>query len=149
MNILLNIFTVQIFNVKRCRKIGTQIMRSTCLYSTSVLHHRFDRVSINSSGKLLGWCFLTHYNRNRQIIFYKITVDFKHTHRFFACFLLIFMGCMSFLPQEFAGAKERQGTLFPTNNVSPLIDQHRQITIGLNPFFVHMANHRLRGRTNG
>ncbi|MMZ63034.1 hypothetical protein D1872_252700 [compost metagenome] len=148
MNIFLNIFPVQIFNIKRCCKISTEIMRSTCLYCTSILHHRFNRISIYCPGKLLGRSLLTDDNRNRQIIFYEVTVNFQHTHRFFASFCFILMSGMAFLPQKLTSAQEWQSTFFPTNNVSPLINQNRQITIGLNPFLVHMTDHRLRGRTD-
>ncbi|MNN47958.1 hypothetical protein D3C81_1624030 [compost metagenome] len=98
MNIFANVFAVQILNIKRRSKVGSEIVGSPCLDGTSILHHRFDGVGIDGSGKFLGWCFLANDDRNRQVVFHEIAVSFQHPHRFFARFLLIFMRGMAFLP---------------------------------------------------
>ena len=44
---------------------------------------------------------------------------------------------MPFLPIEFKGAQKEFGAHLPPDNVSPLVDQDRQVPVALNPFGIH------------
>ncbi|MNJ45865.1 hypothetical protein D3C77_409770 [compost metagenome] len=59
------------------------------------------------------------------------------------------MRSVAFLPQKLARTQKRQCPLLPPYDVGPLVDQNRQVPIGLNPPLIHMADHRFRGRTYG
>ena len=52
---------------------------------------------------------------------------------------------MPFLPEKFAGAKERARGFFPAHYVAPLIDFQRKIAVRLHPFGIHAAYNRFRG----
>ena len=58
------------------------------------------------------------------------------------------MQSVTFLPQEFGSTKEGTGSLFPTDDVCPLIDKHGQIAIGLHPFGIHFADYGFARGTN-
>ena len=58
------------------------------------------------------------------------------------------MGRMPFLPEELSGPEEKSGTKLPANDVGPLIEQDRKITVGLHPLCVSRSDDRLRGRAN-
>ncbi|MNL34079.1 hypothetical protein D3C87_1560260 [compost metagenome] len=142
MYILKHVVPAQILDFKRNRKFGAQIMRGSRLNGTPVFHHRFNGIRVNRTGKTFRRRLLAGNDRDRQIAFYKITVDLQHPHRFFTRFSLIFMGGVAFLPEKLARADERQCAFLPADYVRPLIDQDRQITVRLNPFGIHMADHR-------
>ena len=55
---------------------------------------------------------------------------------------------MAFLPQEFSGAQEGTGTHFPANDIGPLVDQQRQISIRLDPVFVCIPDDGLLSGTH-
>lgn len=55
---------------------------------------------------------------------------------------------VTFLPQEFTGAQERTGGLFPTDHAAPLVVQLWQVTVGLDDIFVMVAEQGLGGRTD-
>ena len=55
---------------------------------------------------------------------------------------------VAFLPEEFRGAQEQARAHFPADDVGPLVDQDRQIAIGLHPLRVARADDRLGGWPN-
>ena len=50
------------------------------------------------------------------------------------------MGGMPLLPQKFTRSEERTGGLFPAHDVRPLVHEHGQIAVGLDPLAVHAAD---------
>ena len=56
------------------------------------------------------------------------------------------MNRMPLLPEKFRGAQKEPGPQLPTNHVGPLVDQDRQIPIGLNPLGIGLTDDRLTGR---
>lgn len=62
-------------------------------------------------------------------------------------FLTSGMGCMTFLPKEFACANKRSRVLeFPTNNICPLVQFQRQISMRLNPLSETRVHNSLTSR---
>lgn len=53
------------------------------------------------------------------------------------------MSGVTFLPEEFRRAEEEASAHLPTDDVGPLIDEERQISIALNPLLVGAPNDRL------
>ena len=53
---------------------------------------------------------------------------------------------VAFLPEEFRGPQEKARAHFPADDVCPLIDEDRQVAIGLHPLRVARADDRLAGR---
>ena len=55
---------------------------------------------------------------------------------------------MTLLPKELRGSEEQTSSHFPSNDVAPLIDEQRQIAIGLNPIPIGIPDDRFRRRTD-
>src|SRR6266550_9245011 len=53
---------------------------------------------------------------------------------------------MPFLPQELRGAQKQPRAHLPADDVAPLVEQHRQVAVALDPFREHAVDDRLRRR---
>ena len=70
-------------------------------------------------------------------------INMKHALGFFTRFAFSFVNSMAFLPKEFGGAQEKTRPHFPAHHVGPLVDENRQIAIGLHPACVARADNCL------
>ena len=59
------------------------------------------------------------------------------------------MAGVAFLPEEFGRPQERPGDLLPADDVRPLVDEDREVPVGLDPSGIHVADDGLRGRPDG
>lgn len=53
------------------------------------------------------------------------------------------MGSVALLPEEFKGADEGPRAQLPAVHIRPLVEQHGQIAVGLDPLRQHVVHHRL------
>ncbi len=118
-------------------------MRCTGLQSFAILHHRFDRKSLIGAWESFASGLLSAYDRHGHVVLGKVGVHVEHLVGLFHCFLGCGVDGVSFLPEKLGGAKEESGSHFPANHVGPLIDQDRQIPIGLHPLGIGRADDRL------
>ena len=56
------------------------------------------------------------------------------------------VGGVAFLPEEFRGAQEQPRAHLPAHHIGPLVDQHRQVAVALDPALEGVADDRLRRR---
>ncbi len=56
------------------------------------------------------------------------------------------MGGVALLPEEFEGADEGARAQLPAVHVGPLVEQHGEVAVGLNPLRQHVVHHCLRRR---
>jgi len=57
---------------------------------------------------------------------------------------------MAFLPEEFSSADERSRMFeLPSNDISPLVKEHRQVSMRVNPLSVGRVHDSLRSRSDG
>ena len=114
----------------------------------AVLHHGFDAVGVQRTGKPFVRRLDALENRHGHPAFRKVGVYIQHLsrfrHRFFGCFV----GRVAFLPKELSCAQEKSRTHFPTHDVGPLVHQQRQIAVALDPVLVGVPNDGLGRRTN-
>ena len=123
-------------------------MACSCLKRATILHHRFNAIRINCSWKTLAISLASLQNRHRHPSFCKVGVDLEHFHRLFNRFFARRMSRVTFLPKKFCCPQKKSSTHFPANNIRPLIDQQRQITITLNPLCVCRADDCFRSWSN-
>ena len=97
-------------------------------------------------GKPFALRFLAAENRNGEMIARERFVNVEHLLRFRARFGFRFVNGVAFLPEKFGRAQEKARTHFPAHDVGPLVDQNRQIAIGLDPLRVARADDCLRCR---
>ena len=139
---------IQVLDVKRLGKVLAEVVAGAGLQRALITHHGFDGIGSQCASKTLDVALLSLDDRNRGIVDGEVGIDIEHTQRFFLSLLMGRMGCMALLPQELGRAQERPRPQLPTHNIRPLVNQQRQITIGLNPFAECFADHRFRGRTH-
>ncbi len=87
-------------------------------------------------------------DRYRGIIAHEGFVNIEHLLRFRARLGFRFVHGVAFLPEEFGCAEKEARTHFPAHDVGPLVDQDRQVAIGLHPLRVGRADDCLRSRPN-
>ena len=111
-------------------------MRSASLQRFGILHHRLNAVSLHGSGKLFTVALFAHDHRHCHILFGKGFVDIDHAKhlllRLFGCG----MGGMPLLPEKLRGSQKEAGSHLPAYHISPLVNQYRQVAIGLDPLLV-------------
>ena len=129
-------------NISRFGKILPQKMRCSGLQGFTVLHHGFHAVGINGSGEFFMFRLAADQHRHCQRVFAQIAISLQHALGFLFGFGGVGMSRMPFLPKELARSQKQAGTHFPTYHVGPLVNQHRQVAVRLNPFGKRVGNNR-------
>ena len=121
-------------------------MRGSRLQGLVILHHSLDGVGIHGARKTFVPGLFALHHGHRHVLFSETSVEIEDClgllHR------LGFRGVnrMPLLPEKFRGAQKEPGPQLPANHVGPLVDQDRQIPIGLNPLGIGLTDDRLTGR---
>ena len=131
---------VEIFDLKRGREVLSEIVRSAGLQGFAVKHHGFHRVGVNRACEFLFFGLLTDKNVDCKHVLHKLAIHFEHAESLFSRLFFGLVQSVTFLPQELACAKEGTSGLFPSYDVCPLVDEHGQVAIALDPLCVHGAN---------
>ena len=123
-------------------------MRRAALQSFPVLHHGFDGISVQSTGKTFRLALHALHYGHGHILFGKIGIHFQHQFGTFLGFFTRGMCRMSFLPQELGRTEEKSGTHFPAHHIAPLVAKDGQVAVALNPVFISIPNDSLGSRTD-
>ncbi len=86
---------IQELHIEGFCKVLPQIMRSTCLQTFTVKHHRFHSVGCNCACKLFLFGLFARKYGNCKNVFGKIFINVKHLQSFGNRF---FFGCMHGMP---------------------------------------------------
>ena len=129
---------------KALAKFWPEIVRRARLQRFAVAHHGFDRVGLVGAGETLGGRLAAGNHRNGRFVHGEVGVDIEHLARFGFGFLERGVRGVALLPEKFQRAQKEFGAQFPAHHAVPLIDEHRQIAIGLNPFRVSVADDGFR-----
>ena len=125
-----------------------QVVRSAHLQGLAVLHHAFDGVGLQRAGELFGVGFRTVQHRNRHVVFREGSVDVQDAQGLLLGLRRRGVGRVAFLPEKFSRPQEGSRPQFPPEDIGPLVDQQRQVAIGLDPPGVHVRNDGLGGRAD-
>ena len=123
-------------------KAVAEVVGCTALQCNAVVHHRLDCIGSLCTCELFLLGFLTDYRRDSQCLGIKIAVNLEHFEGFFLGFLSGGVHCVAFLPEEFRGAKERTGCLFPSYDRAPLVVELGQVAVGVDYLFIMLAEKR-------
>ena len=132
-------------DIERARKVIAKIVGGAGLQGAAVLHHRLDGEGSVGTGKALVGRLLARQGGKCQYLFGEVRVDAEHREGKSTSILRCGVGSVAFLPKEFGRAEERARTLLPAHNVAPLVEEQRQIAVGVNPAFVGSPDDGLRG----
>lgn len=110
----------------------------------------FNRGCIEPSGKFFFFCFATADHRDGEKILVYIGVPVKNLEDLLPRTLLVYMGRVPFLPEEFSRPKERLRMLeFPSDNGVPLIESKGEIPVAPYPFCIIGVHYCFRSWTDG
>ena len=123
-------------------------MGSTSLQCLAILHECLDAIGVNSTGKTLIRRLNTLNHRNCHEVLHKVCIDVQHSFGFFHGLLAGGVRSVTFLPQELSRAQEQTRAHLPTNHISPLVAQNRQVTVRLNPILISVPNNGFGSRTD-
>jgi hypothetical protein len=115
-------------------------MRSAGLNGLSILHHRLDAKRLHCAGKSFALRLLAGEDRDRQMLAHEGFVDVEHLPGLGSRFGFGFVHSVAFLPKELRGAQEQTRAHFPADDIGPLVDQDRQVAVGLHPLRVAGAD---------
>ena len=131
-------------DVERLGKVLAQLVAGAHLQRLAVAHHRLDREGIGRPGEALLGDLATAEHRDGQVLLHEVGVHLvKDAHRVAVGLLLRGVSGVALLPQELAGAQEDAGPLLPADHVAPLVEQHRQVAVALDPLGHELAEDRL------
>ena len=134
-------------NVEHLREILSQVMRGCTLNAATTHRHiQLDRGRVFSSRKsfILTLASLDYWNGEQLVVDSLVVVQNGTNERVGFCVRGV--GGMSLLPEELACANKWRGVLeLPTHNVSPLVEQERQVTVRVNPLAERRIHNGLAG----
>ena len=128
------------------REVLAEEVRRPRLHRLVVLHQAFERVGAHGAREALAVGLETGEHRQRQPLFLEAAVDAEHLTRFGLGLVGGGVGGVPFLPQELGGAQEQPRPHLPADDVAPLVQQHRQVAVALDPLREHTVDDRLGGR---
>ncbi len=125
-------------------------MRSSGLYGSPI----FRNPSLNSRCLVSSWEFLwlslySFANWNGKDFFVNFEIELQVVIHLSFSLLVSSMGSVPFLPQKFTCSDEGGWVLkLPSDDVSPLIEFKRKISVTLNPVCVRGIHYGLTSRSN-
>ena len=138
------VLLVNELNVEGTSEVLSEEVAGTALQCLTVLHHGFDGIGVEGSGKTFGLALHTAYNGDGEDVACKIGIDVEHEFGAFLCLLAGGMCGMAFLPEEFRGAEEEACTHFPAHDVAPLVAEHGEVAPGVDPVLVGVPDDGFR-----
>ena len=137
-------------DLEHFREVLPEIMRCSSL-DTSATYRDVDLNGgcVVGSSEPLILRLSTSDHRHSQELFISRCVDFKNLMNELICFLLTSMSSMTFLPKELSCPNERSGMLeLPSDDIGPLIQEHRQVSMRVDPLSKGWVHDSLTGGTN-
>ena len=138
------VVAVQVLDVEGLGEVLPQVVRRAGLQGLAVLHHGLDGVGAKRPGEFFRLAFAARNYWHGQPFLVEFAVDLQHLKGFRLGLVGCFVGGVPLLPEELRGAQEEPGAHLPADDVAPLVDQHGQVPVALDPLGVHVADHGLR-----
>src|SRR5688572_13887936 len=88
-------------HIESFRKILTEEMRRSSLQRLAVLHHRFNAVCVDGTGKTFTFRLSSAHDRHRHKILGKVRIDAQHLNRLLNRFFSSSVRSVAFLPEKF------------------------------------------------
>jgi len=132
-------------DVERLSEVLAEVVAGAGLEGEAILHHGFYGVRSQGAGELFGAGFDTLDDGHGHNVFGHFGVDIEHADDLFQRFFMRGVGGVAFLPEELRGAEEHAGAQFPADDVGPLVEEHGQVPMALDPLGEEVADDGLRG----
>ena len=92
------------------------------------------------AGKFFSVGFFSWNHRNSRIVDGEIGIDVQHLAGFEFGFFASGVGGVALLPIKFEGTQEKFGAQLPADDAVPLVHEHGQVAVGLNPLRPHVPD---------
>ena len=147
-SILFLVVFVDKLHVEGLTEVLSEEVRGAALQRFAVLHHRFDGVGVECSGKAFRGALDAAHHGDGEHVLGKVGIDVEHLLG--AGFGLFAGGVcrVSFLPEEFRRAEEQTRAHFPAHHVAPLVAQHGQIAPRFDPTAIGVPDRGFGGGAN-
>ena len=129
-------------------EILAKVVGGASLEGLAVLHHRLDAERVDRTWEAFAFGLAAHDHRHRHVVLGEVRVDLEHLVGLLDRFGLGRVDRVAFLPEELGGAKKEARAHLPADDVGPLVDQNRQIAVGLDPLRIGLADDRLGSRAH-
>ncbi len=139
---------VLIRDVECAGEVLAQVVRGGRLERTAVPHYGFYGVTDGGAGELLALALAPLDDGHGRLVLGEVRVNVQHLPRLRLGLFARGVGGVALLPEELRRAQEQPGPQLPPHHVGPLVDQHRQVAVALDPLGVHVADDRLGGRAD-
>ena len=123
-------------------------MRGAGLEGLAVLHHRFDAERVDGAREAFAFGLAALDDRHRHVVLGKVGVHLEHLVGLFDGFSLGRVDRVAFLPEELGSTEEETRAHLPADDVGPLVDEDREITVRLDPLRVGLADDGLGSRAD-
>ena len=138
----------EVFDIAGLGKVLTEKMRGAGLECLAVLHHCLNGEGGISPREALGFGLLAREHGHGHKVFGEVGIDFEHLTRLLHRLFGGGMDSVPFLPEELGGAEKETSTHLPTDDVGPLINEQRQVAVGLHPLGKELTDDGFRGRAH-
>jgi len=135
-------------HVERLGKVLAQIVAGARLERLVVLHQGFTGIGAHRAGKPLRVALPPGEHRHRHPRLHEGPVDPENPERLLLGLGLAGMGRVAFLPEKLGGSQKQPGPELPADHVGPLVQQHREIPVALDPLRQHRVDDRFGGGTH-
>ena len=110
----------------------------------AVPHHGFGGPGRGGPGKAFTVGLAPHQDGHGQDVDHEVLVDVaEDAQRVAVGVLFVSMGGVAFLPQELRRAQEQPRPEFPADHVGPLVDEHGEVPVALDPLGQERVDDRL------
>ena len=133
-------------HAERLGEVLAEEVRGPRLHRLVVLHQAFECVGPHRAREALAVGLQTRQHRQREPLLLEPAVHAEDQARLGLRFVRRGVRRVPFLPQELRGAQEQPRAHLPADDVAPLVEQHRQVAVALDPFREHAVDDRLRRR---
>ena len=135
---------VRVADVEGFGEVLPQVMAGARLERLAVAHHGLDAEAGKRPFEALLVALAPGDNGDGRLVDREIRIHVQHAHRLGERVFVRGVGGVAFLPQKLHRAQKQARAQLPAHHVRPLVEQQRQIAVGLNPLLERPADDRFR-----
>ena len=146
--VLLGTLLVLELDVAGLGEVLAEVVRGAGLEGLAILHHRFDAERVDGAGETFALGLTALDDRHRHVVLGEVGIHLEHLVGLLDGLGFGRVDGMAFLPEELGGAEEEARAHLPADDVGPLIDEDREVAVGLHPLGVSLADDGLGSRAD-
>src|SRR5258706_12642725 len=121
-------------DVEAAREILPEVVRGRRLQRLAVAHHGLDGICAQRAGELLALGLEAGDAGHRQLFHEEVLIDVVQDQQRLGLGLILgAVHRVALLPEKLGGAQEGPRALLPAHDVAPLVVEHGQVAVALDP----------------